>query len=222
VLIHAERKQIRDAVNACRAIRPLSRAAIVFASDDAIRSTDRIHILEAGADDCLSGGLDFRELGLRIKQSIATGAKPVLAPPGEGDAGQGAASLIPDASDGGRVTRAVFIEEIERRSASADLAFFCILDVTSGALDPDDLELALAEQVRAEEGDIVSGDPERCAVLLQGARQRQLAPFLDRLQSKLDARSGTGDAGLDIDVLSHPADSVRIMALLGMVGGTAS
>ncbi len=59
ILVHAPRRQVREAVQACRALRPLTRAAIVFASDDAVRSTDRIHILEAGADDCLSGGSTF-------------------------------------------------------------------------------------------------------------------------------------------------------------------
>ena len=219
ILIYAAREHVREAVQACRAIRPLSRAAIVFASDDAIRSTDRIHILEAGADDCLSGGLDFRELGLRIKQSIATGSKPIPAG-GDGDEGQSAtASLIPKGSDGGRVTRSVFIEEVERRAADADLAFFCVLDVSFGALAPDDLESTLAEQVRADEGDIVSGGPERCAVLLQGARAGQIGPFLDRLRSKLEERAD--DSGVEIEVLSHPADSDRIMSLLGTPDGDA-
>ena len=219
ILIYAAREHVREAVQACRAIRPLSRAAIVFASDDAIRSTDRIHLLEAGADDCLSGGLDFRELGLRIKQSIATGAKPIPAG-GDGDEGQSATpSLIPEGSDGGRVTRSVFIEEVERRAADADLAFFCVLDVSCGALAPDDLESALAEQVRADEGDIVSGGPERCAVLLQGARAGQIGPFLDRLRSRLEERAD--DSGVEIEVLSHPADSDRIMSLLGTPDGDA-
>jgi hypothetical protein len=222
VLVYAARRQVREAVQACRAIRPLSRAAIVFASDDAVRSTDRIHILEAGADDCLSGGLDFRELGLRIKQSIATGAKPIMADNEDGSSGSVTAVFIPDESDGGRVPRKVFIQEIERRASNPDLAFFCILDVTSAVLSPADLEGALAEQVRADEGDIVSGDPDRCAVLLQGAREGQLGPFLNRLRSRLEEKAGEkGDAGLDIGVLSHPADSDRIMALLGTSGADA-
>jgi hypothetical protein len=220
VLIHAPRQRVREAAQACRAIRPLSRAAIVFASDDAVRSTDRIGILEAGADDCLSGGLDFRELGLRIKQAIATGATPALSDaPGEGGS---TATLIPEESDGGRVPRAVFVREVKRRAASADLTFFCVLDVKSDVLAASDLEDALAEQVRADEGDIVSGDTERCAVLLQGAREGQIGPFLTRLRSRLEEKAGTSsDSALDIGVLSHPADSDRIMAILGMSGGDA-
>ena len=208
VLIHAPRKQVRQAIQACRAIRPLSRAAIVFASDDAVRSTDRIQVLEAGADDCLSGGIDFRELGLRIEQAIATGARPMVA-----ESESAGSRLLVDSADGGRVPRNVFAEEVARRAADPDLAFFCVLDVQSGVLAPEDLEKALAEQVRADEGDIVSGTPDRCAVLLQGAREGQIGPFLSRLRSRLQERTGNGD--LDIGVLSHPADSERILALVG-------
>lgn len=220
VLIHAPRRKVREAVQACRAIRPLTRAAIVFASDDAVRSTDRIHILEAGADDCLSGGLDFRELGLRIKQSIATGAKPTLEPAEGGDASP--PSLIPDGSDGGRVPRAAFTQEIHRRAGVPDLAFFCVLDVAWNALSITDLEAALADQVRADEGDIVTQADNRCAVLLQGARENHLGPFLQRLRGKLAERAGgIADDGLAIEVLSHPADAERILALLGSNGADA-
>lgn len=219
VLIHSPRQRVRDAIQACMALRPLTRAAIVFASDDAVRSTDRIQILEAGADDCLSGGLDFRELGLRIKQSIATGAKPVLVD-GSGDRASATAGLTPAESDGGRVPRAVFIEEINRRAASPDLAFFCVLDVTSAAMSANELEEALADQVRAEEGDIVYGGPERCAVLLQGAREGQLEGFLRRLRSQLAHRAGiNSESDLAIEVLSHPKESGEILALLGASGG---
>lgn len=217
VLIHAPRRKVREAVQACRALRPLTRAAIVFASDDAVRSTDRIHILEAGADDCLSGGLDFRELGLRIKQSITTGAKPALEPAdGEDAAPQ---SLIPLDSEGGRVSRAVFTEQVRRRAAVPDLAFFCVLDVAWSALAIGDLETALAEQVRTDEGDIVTHAGDHCAVLLQGARENHLGPFLQRLRGRLAERAGGIAAdGLKIEVLSHPVDVERILALLGSNG----
>lgn len=218
VVIHSPRERVRDAIQACMALRPLTRAAIVFASDDAVRATDRIQILEAGADDCLSGGLDFRELGLRIKQSIATGAKPVLVD-GSGDRASATAGLTPAESEGGRVPRSIFIDEINRRAASPDLAFFCVLDVKSPAMGADELEAALADQVRADEGDIVYGDDERCAVLLQGAREGQLGGFLRRLRSQLADRTGiNGDSDLAIDVLSHPRESNEILALLGASG----
>ena len=220
VLIHSPRERIREAVQACRAVRPLSQAAIVFASDDAVRSTDRIQLLEAGADDCLTGGLDFRELGLRIKQSIATGAKPVV-DEGEGESAE-ILSLTLEGSHEGRVTPETFIAEIERRAGSPNHAFFCVLDVTSSVLASDDLEDALAAQIRHEEGDIVAARDQRAAVLLQGAREGQLAPFLVRLRSRVDERAIENDARLGIKVLSHPADADRIMEILRTVRGDAA
>jgi len=214
VLIHTSRQRGREALQACRAIRPLTRAAIVLASDDAVRATDRIHVLEAGADDFLSGGVDFRELSIRIRQSIGRGAKPTVNAEGEEPLSM-MSGLIPEDSDGGRVSRDTFVSEILKRAGNPDLAFFCILDIASTKLPSVQLEIAVAEQVRADDGDIVAVHAERCAVLLQGAREGQLGPFLDRLRSRLDARpEANGDSGVSIEVLSHPADAERIMARL--------
>lgn len=211
VLVYASRARIREAVNACRALRPLTRAAIVFASDDAVRSTDRIHVMEAGADDCLSGGIDFRELDLRIRQAIATGSKPVP-PTGREKGSNGKA-------EGGRVPRDRFKHEISRRAADPVLKFFCVLDVASGSLATADVERLLVEQVRGDEGDLVSADTDRCAVLLQGAREGQLAPFLDRLRGRLRERANGHGGEPSVAVLSHPADADRIRALLESSNG---
>jgi CheY-like chemotaxis protein len=218
ILIHAPRQKVRDAVQACRAIRPLTRAAIVFASDDAVRSTDRIHILESGADDCLSGGLDFRELELRIKQSIATSAPHVV----EGAAGDElAVPPVGEAPRGGSVPSADFVGEVRRRAALPDLSFFCVLDVAWDAIPSGELQAALADLVRAEEGDLVSTAGRGCVVLLQGARESQLRPFVDRVRSRLAERAASPGSSPDIAVLSHPADAERISALLGSNGADA-
>jgi DNA-binding response OmpR family regulator len=211
ILIHAPRPRIREAVQACRALRPLTRAAIVFASDDAVRSTDRIHILEAGADDCLSGGIDFRELDLRIKQAIAAGSKPVP----EAANGDGAAAAPSPTGEGGSVTPHELSTEVQRRAASATSAFFCILEVAYEHLASDQLEQLLVDQVRSEEGDLVSRGSKGCVVLLQGAREGHLDGFLSRLRSRIQERAGReDDTGLSLDVLSHPAESQRIGSLL--------
>jgi hypothetical protein len=214
VLVHASRKRIRAATQACRALRPLTRAAIVFASDDAVRSTDRIHILEAGADDCLSGGLDFRELGLRIRQSMASGAKPVhereaVAPSG----------LAAVASAGESVSRSQLAAEVERRASDPEHSFFCVLEITTTALDPASLEATLLGHVRHEDGDLVSTGDRGCIVLLQGARVSQIGPFLERLKARVEEQMRRDASDLEIDVSSHPADRTRIHALLGISGG---
>lgn len=208
VLVHSPRARVREAVSACRALRPLTRAAIVFTSDDAVRSTDRIQVMEAGADDCLSGGLDFRELDLRIRQAIATGSKPV--PTGAGGAGNGPSSVIA----GGAVPADRFAQELARRAADPVLKFFCVLDVASGSLAVRDVEQVLLEQVRADEGDLISVNSDRCAVLLQGAREGQLRTFLERLRARLGERAGAGGREPTVSVFSHPADSAGIKTLV--------
>ena len=215
ILIHAPRARVREAVRACRALRPLTRAAIVFASDEAVRSTDRVQILEAGADDCLSGGIDFRELDLRIRQAIAAESKQVPKR-GESKAGPAPAGAPADES-GGRVTAAGFRDQVARRAADPVQRFFCVLDVSSHAIETDRLEQLLAAQVRADEGDIVAARGDRCTVLLQGAREAQLGPFLERLNERLrDAANGKGhDTATRVTVLSHPADAQRIQDLVG-------
>jgi CheY-like chemotaxis protein len=219
ILIHAPRARIREAVQACRALRPLTRAAIVFATDDAVRSTDRIHILEAGADDCLSGGIDFRELDLRLRQAITAGSKPL--PDGSADDEGGAPASATNGAAGGRVPADLLRIEVARRAKDPVQRFFCILDIASNALATDRLEQLLAQQVRAEEGDLVSTAGDRCVVLLQGAREAQLGAFLDRLHARLEEAANGGDTepAAVITVLSHPADADRISSLLGTARG---
>ncbi len=211
VLVHASRKQIRAALQACRALRPLTRAAIVFASDDSLRSTDRVQILEAGADDCLTGGLDFRELGIRMRHSITTGAK--LVP--EGWKAKPSSNLPALATTAKTVSKSEFAAEVERRASDPEHAFFCVLEVTSTALDPVALEKVLLSQVRHEDGDLVSTVDRRCIVLLQGARVSQIGPFLQRLEARVQEQVGREGADLEIGVLSHPVDRARIKMLMG-------
>jgi hypothetical protein len=207
VLVYASRTRVREAVTACRALRPLTRAAIVFASDDSVRSTDRIHILEAGADDCLTGGLDFRELDLRIRQAVLHGSRPAPAASHPGENGV--------AGVGGRVPPDRFREELARRARDPVSKYFCVLDVSPGSLAPAVVEEILVGQVRADAGDLVTTHSNRCAVLLQGAREGQLGTFLDRLRASLRERAGTQGTGGEpaVQVLSHPADPARIRAL---------
>jgi CheY-like chemotaxis protein len=209
ILLHAQRRNVRDAVQACRAIRPLTRAAIVFASDDAIRSTDRINLLEAGADDCLSGALDFRELGLRIRQAIETGARPL---------GSGAATApepeIP-AVVRGPIPLEQFAAELHRRAESPRSSFFCVVAVKGSAASDAALAEGLAELVRAEEGDLVAAsDP--CLLLLQGARESQLGTFLARLRAREQELAGpAGSGSVEVNLFSHPGHAPEIEELLG-------
>ncbi|HSG48496.1 MAG TPA: ATPase domain-containing protein [Longimicrobiales bacterium] len=206
VLLFAARGRIRDALNTCRALRPLTPAAIVFASDDAVRASDRIALLEAGADDCLSGGVDFRELGVRLRQSIASGAR--IIPSEDHRPAEGGPSL-----EGGVLDGAHFRSAAERRAAEQSHSVFCLLDLRAHGVSKERLLEVVSEEIRAEDGDLATGDGDRTLVLLQGARFSQAEPFLSRARSRL-ARDGEG-ASLTVETLCHPADATRIRNALG-------
>jgi len=208
VLVLSPRQRLREALQACRAMRPLTGAAIVFASDDAVRSTDRVNLLEAGADDCLSGGVDFRELATRIQHAVAAGGKPA-SPVGD---------LRPDSKTlvGGRVPSEVFKREAERRAVDQALSVFGILRLSSPTAPPSELERALSEEVREEDGDMVTITVDGCVVLLQGARWDAANAFLTRFRASLEKRFGRYSA-LRAEVMAHPAEKIR--AMLGRLNG---
>jgi KaiC/GvpD/RAD55 family RecA-like ATPase/CheY-like chemotaxis protein len=210
VLIYTARDGIQDAIRACRAIRPLTGAAIVVASDDAVRSTDRVQVLEAGADDCISGGIDFRELETRIQQAIAAGGKVVIPlGPGEIKVAGPAGGLVPLEQMAG---------EAAHRMEDPDLSVFCLVRMTSKDVPVGDLEKALEEEVRDQEGDLVASTSDGCFVLLQGARKDPALAFLARFSSGL-RRSIGRDPRLSFDVVSHPGERDRLKPILeGMMG----
>ncbi len=217
ILIHSPRQAVRQAIQACLAIRPLSRAAIVFASDDQIRSTDRISILEAGADDCLSGGIDFRELGLRIRQSISTGARPQS---DSRSSPEEETQLTVSGHPDGRVSPEIFLQQVSDRAEQPDHAFFCVVTLRAKAVEPTGLESLAAAQMRAEEGDLVTVVDDLCVLLLQGAREAQVGAFMARLERAVEKDAG-GARELAADVLSHPAEKGAIRGLLEAVRAPA-
>jgi hypothetical protein len=197
VLVLSSRESLKTALQTCRAIRPLTGAAIVFASDDAIRSTDRVSLLDAGADDCLSGGINVRELEARIERSVVTGGKPpspvqLVAEPLGG--------LL-----GGRVDPLAFRRDVQLRKADSTLSVFLLVNLSCPGLPPSDLESILGDLVRDEEGDMVTRSSGGCMVLLQGARRESARAFLARLHQTLRDRFGR-DQDLQVEVLAHPTD----------------
>jgi DNA-binding response OmpR family regulator/KaiC/GvpD/RAD55 family RecA-like ATPase len=209
ILINAPRQELRQAVQACRALRPLTGAAIVFLTDDAIRSTDRVRILEAGADDCLSGGVDFRELEARIRQAVASGGKLASAMEVVGSA-----SGIPS---GGRVSPEALAMEANRRAGDSKLSVFSMVRLTSTLVQAKDLEMLLSEEIRDEDGDLITCTGDGCVVLLQGARWDPTQAFLARFQSGLEKRVGH-DPALKTETLTYPAEKAEIQSLLEGLG----
>jgi len=205
VLVHATRKEIREATHACRAIRPLTGAAIVFASDDTLRSTDRVNLLESGADDCISGGVDFRELETRLRQAVTVGGKP---PSGVGVMRSGSGGPL-----GGTVTPMEFESELTRRSLDPALAVFSVVCLGSDVLSAGEMERALAEEIRDMDGDLVTCAPVGCLILLQGARRKPAQAFLARFRSNLLEKLGK-DPEIRVELLAPPVDKPELDGLL--------
>lgn len=209
VLVHATRQEIRSAVRACRAIRPLTGAAVVVASDDALRSTDRVALLDSGADDCLSGGVDFRELEARLRQAVSVGGKP----PSEMGKRQGTEEIT-----GGVVSFTDFRAEVERRAGMPAESIFSVVHLTSGIMDVQALEQALMDTVRDPEGDLVTRTREGCLVLLQGARENAAHAFLARFQRILQDRLGA-EPDLKALLLASPVSVEDFENMLASGGG---
>ncbi|MEJ2541157.1 MAG: hypothetical protein P8188_14510 [Gemmatimonadota bacterium] len=212
VLIQAPRSHVSEAIQACRAIRPLTRAGIVFATDDGVRSTDRIAFLEAGADDTVTGGLDFRELELRLRQAALRGGRPT-------GAEEGPHLRLVRPVQGGRVEVEALVDHIRDRRSQNGAGLFSLLTVTSdvdGALDA--LEPHLIRQIRDEDGDMVSRAGCALLVLLAGAREHQTDAFLRRFRSSL--QGDLSSPSFQVRVASHPSNTNEIGAMLEAIGAT--
>jgi len=202
ILIHAPRQRLKEAQQACRALRPMTGAAIVFTSDDSVRSSDRVRLLEAGADDCLTGGVDFRELATRIQQAVSVGGK---APSPPLVMGAGVEALL-----GGAVSPGLFGNEARRRGEDPTRSVFSLVHFMTKAVSMAELQEALAREIRDEEGDMVTCDGSGCLVLLQGARRDSTHPFLQRFRGSFESRFGQGTL-LRVEVMPYPSekDGVR-------------
>ncbi|MGD2068517.1 MAG: ATPase domain-containing protein [Gemmatimonadota bacterium] len=205
VVLYGGRATIGEVTRAVRAIRPLTRAALLFASDDAVRSSDRIRLLESGADDCLTGGLNFQELGVRLRQAMATTRRGTPEARGRDE------SRAP-ATVGGPVDRQTLAWEARRRAAEPDEAVFAVVALPARFLSVARLEEFLAAEIRDQEGDLVARDTDGCLLLLQGARPGQVEAFLDRVRTRLGSDLPEGRAG--VSWACSPSDRAGVRAIL--------
>ncbi len=210
VLVYSSRTNIREAIRIVRVMRPLTRSPIIVTSDDPVRSMDRVEMLDVGADDCLTGGVDVRELAARIRHAIEAGGKPKRSH--RRDPGPPPAAPV-----GGPVGGDVFDDEVRRRAADPTLGVFAIVLVRTSVTTPDELQRVLADEIRSEEGDLVTGGADGFVVLLQGARGEGAHVFVDRFRHRLSHHLGK-EAELVSDVLVHPADRKRVLDVLDRTG----
>ena len=205
VLLYVDRKRSFEAVDACRALRPLTSAPIILAADDRLRAADRSNALDAGANDFLSNNFSILELASRIDRAIESTRglphkrKSRTTPPA------GTALTALDSSGFERV--------VTDRLGNDDGGMFTLLLVESRSEDAERIKQALVEQVRWEVGDFVGEADNRVAVVLEGARPNQAEAFLARVEDSL-AQAGLVDPTLKVVVLNSATDGDRIAELL--------
>lgn len=207
VLVYAARERIDEAVQACRVLRSLTPAPILVATDDRVRSGDRVRALDAGASDVLSGPLSIAELASRAErmQETGAGAARVRRPAAPGGAGEGVL-------DGPSFARAV-----RERLSRPKWSVFALVRLRGPGASGERVRGALVAEVRDREGDVVGVLDDGYAVVLQGARADQAKAFLDRLRRSL----GGGLPGVEAETLSGLADRERIEAILAEANTTS-
>ena len=201
ILVYLDRPHSSEAVDACRAIRPLTTAPIVLAADDRLRAADRTNALDAGANDFLSDNFSLVELASRMERA-AQAARGQLShrKPLGAETAPGIAGLMDSAS---------FACAVDARLSQADGSLFTLLILRPPSALNEKLGNVLLQQIRGEVGDLVGKTEDGYGVVLQGARPSQAGSFLSRVSRVLE-ESGTSDRDLDIEVLSGATEAERI------------
>lgn len=208
ILLFAARGRMGDAARACRVIRGLTPTPILVATDDRVRSTDRVRALEAGASDVVDAPLAVPELASRFRRARSS-ASPDAVPRSEAGAPAGSDEMFsPDR----------LAELVRDRLGRPEWRAFALLRIRGRGVSEDRLVEALLAQTRTEEGDAVGRLGGRFAVLLSGARSDQARAFAERVRRSLADRG----AEIEVETLSGLADRERIEAALGEAGAATS
>jgi DNA-binding response OmpR family regulator len=201
VCVYVDREHTDEAVELIRALRPLTPAAVLLLSDHELRSGEHAAALAAGADDVLSGGIDFGELDARIRRARESSRRQDPAP---------AAEAGPVPIDG-LLDEADFRQMLDDRLDSREEELFSLLRFDLPQVR--DMGEALLSSVRSDSGDVVGPLAGGYGVLLQDARAQQAESFLRRVQTELRRRGH--DVTLEAEILSNPEQREHIRALVG-------
>ena len=205
ILLYVDKKHAGEAIEACRAIRPLTAAPIIVAADDRLRALDRTAALDAGANDFLSDNFSLIELASRLERATLAGRglPSHRQPPGEVEPPRAAEML----------GRAAFARAVDSRLGVPDRALFTLLIIRPPGEAGTRLGEVLLQQIRRELGDLVGETEGGYGVVLQGARPSQAGSFLDRVSAALK-QFGMNGRELDVQVLSGATEADRIALVL--------
>lgn len=200
ILVYLEGERIEAAVRACRVLGRLTEAPILVATEDRLRSGDRVRVLEAGARDILSAPLSLAELASRSQRVRVSGEGRGPAP------GSGA----PTGEAPGMLDEPFFTAAVRQRLAHPEWRIFTLVQLQPPAGMTERLLKALRSEVRDETGDLVGSLAGGFGVLLHGAEVQHAERFLRRVRKAL----GIEDVPLGVRIWSGLTDRETIDSLL--------
>ena len=211
LLVHTSRDEVGVALRAARALRRLTPAPLLLFSDEAIRATDRVRALEAGANDFLTGPLSVVELASRVEHAVIAGGRPLV---------EGMASSPAEPVPAVILNPIEFAQEVHRSLESPDTSLFSLVHIQGrdGSPVPHSLGGVLLDAIRAEDGDRAGRLGDGLGVILRGTSVAHAAAFVNRVQAKLES---SGRA-FEWTAFSGAADQDDLRALLREASAAAS
>lgn len=230
ILISLGRQRLEEVVDVCRVCRRLRPGVFVaVVSEESLRASDRARIVRAGADQCVTGGLDREELASRLELA----APPADRPPerrapgsdrseqeGRGtqrgeDPGDEGGPPEPGEEEG-PLREEAFRARLRKALASEGEQLFTVVRFARGAKD--DVVTRLAGEIRSDEGDAVGILADRPAVWLADTLPAQAAAFVRRVRVMLEEIADEGAEGAEPEILGSARDAGRLRELSGRAG----
>jgi len=216
VLLNVRRDVIGDAVQIVRELRSADvRVPIMMVTPYVLRSSDRARALRAGADEFLSATLPQDEFIERVASTTRRGRSPNTVPP-RSDQPQ---VLQPMTTSGTYVPldSQAFNTAVRSHISRTRAPYFTML-----ILQPEHGYSAMAAEAvlrtaRVDSGDLVGLHNGHVMLLADGARPKDLEPFLARLTSRW---SGNGKSGaLQYEAIGYPTEDDRVHRMVGVSTG---
>ncbi len=211
VLISLGRDRLEEGLEACRVCRRLRPGVpVVVVSDEPFRASDRAALLRAGADECMTGGLNVEELSSRLELARSRGGTH----PGAVEEAEPREAGTP-AADGGPpepLDETDFRAALRERLSDEGSRVFTVVRIPAD--DPDRAAERLAGLVRSEVGDFAGVLAGRPAAWLSDTVPSEAESFLRRIREAVGETAG-GGASEEAEVLGSTRDADRLHELTG-------
>jgi KaiC/GvpD/RAD55 family RecA-like ATPase/DNA-binding NarL/FixJ family response regulator len=184
---------------------------VIVVSERRLRSLDSVQLLRAGADEVLACDLSADELSERIAAVVRRGHSAAPAEPALYAVEIGAAAQ--PGAESGLLEHSSFsatILSILARDPATPFALVLLTCPRSSTETLREVGALVMRSIRTSRGDVAALYDDRIVVCLQGARLRDTASFSERVRAQWSSRR----RALHFEVLTHPADEVRVQSFL--------